>query len=160
MNLYFLRHAVAVERGAPGYSDDSQRPLTAEGRKKMRRIAKGIKALKLSFDLVLSSPYVRARETAEMVSSKISLTENLAPGAPFEKLIREINARSPKPRNVLLVGHEPDLSRMVSFLLAGRRDVPMDFKKGGLCCISAGKLPAAGCATLQWFLAPSQLRML
>ena len=68
MNLYIIRHAIAVEEGTPEYQEDSQRPLTDKGKKKMVQIAKGIRALNVKFDLVLSSPYVRANETAEILA--------------------------------------------------------------------------------------------
>ena len=68
MNLYIIRHAIAVNEGTDGYESDSERPLTDKGRKKMREIAKGLRNLGVEFDLILSSPYVRARETAEILA--------------------------------------------------------------------------------------------
>ena len=68
MELYILRHAIAVERGSPGFEEDSTRPLTPAGEGKMRQIAKGMRALSVDPDLILSSPYVRARQTAEIVA--------------------------------------------------------------------------------------------
>ena len=64
MNLYILRHGIAVERGTPGYAKDADRPLTLEGERKLQLIAQAMKALDLAFDLILSSPYLRARQTA------------------------------------------------------------------------------------------------
>ena len=165
MDLYLLRHAIAVERVSANPADDSQRPLTPEGMEKMRQGARGIKALELSFDLVLSSPYLRARETAEIVmkdvgikNNSLMLTENLTPDASFEGIVREINVHSPKPRSILLVGHEPHLSGLVSFLLTDGQGIAIDFKKGGLCPLSAPKTLAAGSAALRWLLTPAQLR--
>ena len=68
MNLYILRHGIAVEHGAPGYAKDADRPLTPEGERKLGQIAEAMKALELTFDLILSSPYLRARQTAEIVA--------------------------------------------------------------------------------------------
>ena len=165
MDIYLLRHAIAVERGTTGYTDDSLRPLTPEGREKMRQGGCGMKTLGLSFDLILSSPYLRAKETAEIAAQALNinnggivLTEHLTPDAPFEALVREINARSPKPQHILLVGHEPHLSGLLSYLLTKGRQLAIDFKKGGLCHISAPKLLAAGSATLNSLLTPAQLR--
>lgn len=164
MELCILRHAIAVERGTTGYGDDSERPLTPEGRAKMRQGALGMKALELSFDLILTSPYARTRETAAIVAKTfklkddaVTLTDNLLPGASFEKLVREINAHS--PQNVLLVGHEPDLSELISFLLIGVRKSFIDLKKGGLCNVSTARLTAGKCAVLNWLLTPAQLRV-
>src|ERR1700679_3972322 len=92
-NLYFLRHGLAGQHGDPKYKDDSLRPLTAEGRRKMHAISLGMKTLGLSFDVILSSPYVPARQTAPIVAKKyklkdsdIYLTENLLPPATVKKL--------------------------------------------------------------------------
>ncbi len=166
MELYCLRHAIAIERGTPGYAD-SQRPLTPQGRRRMQHNAQGMQAMGLSFGLILSSPYLRAQETATIVaktlailSSKLVLTKNLLPDASFDDLVSEINARAPKIKNVLLVGHEPHLSELISFLLTDSGQMQMTFKKGGLCHLSAAKLSGPGCAVLQSLLTPSQLRLL
>src|SRR6185503_13585191 len=97
MELYLLRHAIAVQRGTPGYDDDSQRPLTDEGRKKMKKIVKALSGLNLELDTILSSPYVRARDTAKILAKefggkdRIALSDNLIPPGNFEKLIQEIH---------------------------------------------------------------------
>ncbi len=161
MNLYVLRHAIAVERGTPGYTDDdSKRPLTPEGRTRMQQIAQGMKALGLSFDLTLASPYIRAKETAAIVAQtfnikKIHFTNNLVPEASFNDIIDAINRH--KVTNILLVGHEPHLSKLVSFLLVSK-NIPINLKKGGLCHLTVDGVTGAGSATLEWLLTPSQLR--
>ncbi len=162
MKLYILRHGIAVDRGMAGYEDDSRRPLTTEGRKQMLVNAKGMKALGLSFDLILSSPYARALQTAEVVTrvfkkNKIALTDNLIPDAPFQKLITEINAAHKKAGQILLVGHEPHLSGFIGFCSIGK-DMPMEFKKGGLCLLSADGLLKRNASALEWLLTPAQLR--
>ena len=163
VNLYILRHAIAIERGMPGYKDDSKRPLTEEGKTKMRQNARGIKSLGLSFDLILSSPYCRAKETAEIVievlkikNNNMILTNNLTPEAPYEKLTREINSYSKKSKDILLVGHEPHLSGLISYLVSGKENITINFKKGGLCLLNTESC-LAGSASLEWLLAPSQL---
>jgi phosphohistidine phosphatase len=96
MNLFLLRHGIAVERGLPGYEDDHRRPLTTEGADRMRRIAQAAKRLGLEFDLILSSPYLRAQQTAQTVAAfykmedRLRLTENLMPGASPAALVDEI----------------------------------------------------------------------
>ena len=77
MNLYIIRHAIAVDEGTPEYEDDSQRPLTDKGKKKMRQIAKGLRALGVEFDLILSSPYVRAKETAEILADVFKIKKDV-----------------------------------------------------------------------------------
>src|SRR5262245_58672519 len=136
--IYILRHGIAVERGAGGYTNDSERPLTAEGRKKMQRIAKTLCNLDLSFDLILSSPYVRARQTAEIVAQilkgeeRLKLSDHVAADGDAEDLIAEVRKAHHSPASVLLVGHEPYLSELISVLLTGQPDLVLTLKKGCL----------------------------
>lgn len=164
MNLYILRHAIA-EDGSPTLPD-SQRRLTPDGARKMRKEAKGIKELELDFDLILTSPYLRAKETAEIVAKALDCEENLtitpalaADGNPKE-LIEEIRRKYHKEKHILLVGHEPYLSNLVSLLLSGQTSLSITLKKGGLCALSVGSLHYGRCATLEWLLAPGQMRSL
>jgi phosphohistidine phosphatase len=166
MNLYLLRHAIAAPRGASGYALDSKRPLTAEGAKKMRRVAKGMLALELSFHHILSSPFVRAHQTAEIVADvfkateELKLSKNLTPSGNPEALLREVHSL-PKPADdVLLVGHEPYLSRLISQLVTGQPDHDVTMKKAGLCLLTAETLRDDRCATLEWLLTPRQLALM
>jgi phosphohistidine phosphatase len=160
MEIYILRHGIAVERGSRGYKNDSDRPLTKEGQEKMRQIAEAMLAMDLKFDLILSSPYVRARQTAEIVAAEIggevTLTDFLIPNANALELIAEINDE--KPQRVLLVGHEPDLSHLISVFVSGNGNAQIELKKGSLCKLTSDKLSFGQCATLNWLLAPKQLR--
>src|SRR5580693_7851178 len=95
MEIYILRHGIAVERGTPGYKKDSDRPLTKEGEDKMHQIAEAMLGMELKFDVVLSSPYVRAAKTAQIVADElneeVTVTDALLPdGSPLD-LIAEIN---------------------------------------------------------------------
>jgi len=163
MNLYILRHAIAVEAGTPGIENDAQRPLTQEGTVKMRSIARGMRKLDLGLDLILSSPYARARQTAEIVAGEFKLksefhvTNALIPGAPGGKIITEIVKRYPQKNGVLLVGHEPSLSALIAKLLSGDPTLSINMKKGGLCWLSSDSLAYDRCATLEWLLYPFQL---
>jgi len=162
MEIYILRHGIAVDRGTPGYKKDSDRPLTNEGEEKMQQIAKAILAMDLKFDLILSSPYVRAQQTAQIVAAEldeeVTLTEFLVPNGNALELIRELNDE--KPQRVLLVGHEPHLSELISVLVTGESDAAIELKKGGLCKLSTDRLAFGQCATLNWLLTPKQLRSL
>jgi len=162
MEIYILRHGIAVDRGTPGYKKDGDRPLTEDGVQKIRQVAEAMLAMELKFDLILSSPYVRAAETAKIVAGEldeeVTFTNFLLPeGNPLE-LIREINDN--KPQSVLLVGHEPDLSRLMSLLISGDSEAAIELKKGGLSKLTAEKLMFGQCATLHWLLTPKQLRSL
>ncbi len=167
MEVYFLRHAIAAQRGNGKYKDDSLRPLTDEGREKMHRAGLGMHALGLEFDAILSSPYLRARQTAEIVAQaykiknkKIHFTDNLLPPASIESLLQEVLASFPKSKNVLFVGHEPHLSEMISHLLKSNKPLNIDFKKGGLCCLSINEAPGHPNAILNWLLTPTQLGLM
>ncbi len=161
MNLYILRHAKAEEAGS-SFPDDSKRPLTASGEKEMFQVAQGMRQLDLNFDLILSSPFARAKRTAEITaevfkSKKLRLSKNLASGADARKLIAELNDDYPALKNILLVRHEPCLSRLISLLATGGHDLSLNFKKAGLCKLTVGQLRYGRCAKLEWLLKPSQL---
>jgi phosphohistidine phosphatase len=167
MELYFLRHGLAGQYGDPKYKDDSLRPLTAQGREKMHRAALGMKALGLKFDAFLSSPYLRARQTAKIVAQvfkmenkKIHITNRLLGPASIEELLREIHAHFPKSKNIVLVGHEPHLTQMVSSLLQSKESLDIDLKKGGLCCLKTGPEAKQPNAALIWLLTPTQLELM
>ncbi|MCI0540415.1 MAG: phosphohistidine phosphatase SixA [Verrucomicrobiales bacterium] len=161
--IYILRHGLAVERGTRGYAKDSDRPLTPEGRKKMRRIGKTMRQLDLAFDLILSSPYVRARQTAEIVAKALraekllKFSEHLAAGGDAEELVEQLRKLHHSPPSILLVGHEPYLSQLISVLLSGAPDLALTLKKGGLCKLTAPRLTYTRCATLEWLLAPRHM---
>jgi len=161
MNLYIIRHAIAVDEGIADF-EDSQRPLTDKGRKKMRQIAKGLRSLGVEFDLILSSPYLRAQETAEIledmfkVKKKIVFSESLVPESEPEKVIAEIN-ESHSVDSLALVGHEPHLSSLIGLLVANTINIDITLKKGGVCHLSVDDLHHAHRATLEWLLTPGIL---
>lgn len=164
MTLYLLRHAIAVERGGSAYEHDSARPLTPKGERRMRRSAEGMLALGLSYDLILSSPYLRARQTADVVAEVcevrdgVQISAALAPNGNPRQVIEELNHTHGAPQTILLVGHEPYLSRLISTLVTGSAALRLVMKKGGLCQLSIDALRFGRCATMDWLLTPRQLR--
>jgi len=162
MNLYIIRHAIAVDEGTSDSESDSQRPLTDKGRKKMRQIAKALHNLGVEFDLILSSPYVRARETAEILADvfkmkkKILFSDNLIPLGNPELLITEMNEKH-SVDSMAVVGHEPHLSTLVGLLAAQNGKIDVTLKKGGVCYLSADDLHHERRATLEWLLTPGLL---
>jgi phosphohistidine phosphatase len=166
MNIYILRHGVAVEPGSPGYAKDSDRPLIPEGERKLVQIAKAMKALGLSFDLILSSPYLRAHQTAKIVAKALKMRKNLemsdtlTPGGSFKKLVGLLNRLDPAPDSVLLVGHEPYLSELISLLVFGDVGSRVVMKKGGLCKLTTDSLTPGRCAALEWLLTPKQMALM
>lgn len=166
MDLYILRHGIAVEPGTEGYADDSERPLTPKGERKMRQITKAMRALELSFDRILSSPYVRTRQTAEIAGEAFDATRNLdfsdslTPNGSSKKLIELLDDMDPPPNSVLLVGHEPYLSGLISLLVSGDSSLCIVMKKGGLCKLAVDSLKHGRCAELEWLLTPKQMELM
>ena len=166
MRLYLLRHGVAFERNPRKYPRDAQRPLTPSGRAKMQQEARGMRALGLGFNVILTSPLTRCLQTARIVARGLKpvrrpvILRALAPGGA----VREILAGIPKVSesgSVLLVGHEPDLSRLASELLLRMPvDFSIEFKKGGLCRIDFPVSPHPGSGRLVLLLPPRILRLI
>jgi phosphohistidine phosphatase len=167
MNLYLLRHGIAVPADAPGIQSDGDRELTGKGLKRMRKAAKGLRRLDIPFDGLLTSPVVRARQTAEIVAQALRLENHLeelsvlAPESSVDQLLFGLT-RFQNRAHLLLVGHEPLLSATASFLVTGKKGQALDIglKKGGICRIEIDGLPPGNPGTLHWLLAPKQLRLL
>ena len=164
MDLYIIRHAIAVEPGTPGYKDDSQRPLTEKGSQRMVNIARGLKNLEVRFDVILSSSYLRAIETANIIikvlkmdKSQLAISENLEPMGFPDQLIGEINENYSNLDSIAMVGHEPNLSALISLLVAGDPALSINMKKGGVCHLSADNLIHERRATLEWLMMPKHL---
>ena len=166
MNIYLLRHGIAMVRNDLDVENDSERPLTPKGKRQLRQIAAAMKKMGLRFDLILSSPYLRAKQTAEIVAESLKLTKRLkysdalAPDGSPKILIQQLTESKSAPENILLVGHEPYLSCLISLLTTGGLDLMMDFKKGGLCKLEIEKLSCDRCATLAWLLTPRQMKLM
>ena len=166
MELLILRHGVAVPRGSSEYPSDGDRPLTPEGTKGMRKIAKGMRAMDLAFDRVFSSPLVRTKQTAEIAlrglrsGPSIDYTEHLQPDGDLEVFIGECLTKCGEEDRILIVGHEPYLSGLVSFLVCGDDSMGMNLRKGGLCKLGIDSLRIGKCARLEWLLGPQQLQNL
>ncbi len=157
MRIYFLRHGKAEDRTEwPG--DDASRPLTAAGEAAMWREAKALRAMDLALDVIVTSPLVRARRTAEIVADELGMTgrlvedDRLAGGFDARRLAQLVAAHEPAGA-IMVVGHEPDFSATVAELIGGGDIV---FKKGGLARVDV-TAPAAGGGQLVWLLTPPLL---
>lgn len=165
MNLYLLRHSNAEERPPAGKRGDFFRRLTPEGRDKARMIGQAIQRLELGLDLVLTSPAARAKETMHEVLSALKPRppaeeiDGLWIGGDVGEVVTRLRQGRRPIRDVLLVGHEPDLSQLASRWLTGDSDLRMVFKKGGLCKLAVARLTIGRCATLEWHLTPRVLRL-
>jgi phosphohistidine phosphatase len=163
MRVLIVRHAKAEERRLR--TRDALRPLTPQGRKDMRKAARALKALVTAIDVLAVSPLVRARQTGEIVQTVFAgpeqLTElaQLVPGTPAKELLAWLTTQ-PRDATVALVGHEPDLSALVGYLLSGRERSLIELKKGAACLVEFAERPRAGEGRLLWALTPKQLRAL
>jgi phosphohistidine phosphatase len=134
VEIWILRHAKA-EEGGPA-TPDEERALTAGAREKMRSAAREIAHLEPKFDAILTSPLLRARQTAEPVARALSLEDDLfesaalSPGADPKDILREIEKR--RLGRVLVVGHMPHLGSLLGYLLTGRSNTLVEIKKGAL----------------------------
>lgn len=161
MNLYILRHAIAVQRGSAQYPNDD-RPLTKEGIEKMKKAAACFPSLIDAIDIIYFSPLSRAKETARIAArslnaeKKISVTHALLPDADEEEIFSLLNEQK-EEKSVMIVGHEPHLSITASSLLGVEQSV-IELKKGALCLISIDGTVKKGSGQLRWLLQPKQLR--
>jgi len=167
MNLFILRHGIAVERDPVSFPDDSQRPLTLKGEERVRMIGEAMQVMELSFDHILSSPYRRASQTAELVAAALGLKralefrDELAVEGDPKALVRYLNQLQPAPEKVLLVGHEPYLSGLISELISGEPKSVIELKKGGFAKLEIEtQLRFGPCAALAWLLTPKQMALM
>lgn len=165
MILYLIRHGIADPASEAEGEADTQRSLTPKGRKRLRQIARALKAFKPPIEVILTSPYLRAAQTAQILSKQLGLddakivtTPALAPGGDAARLIEEVAMRAGSASAVALVGHEPGLSRLISVLISGKPDLAIVMKKGGVCRLAAESPSYGSCAALEWLMAPAQLR--
>ena len=153
MRLYLLRHGIA-EEWRPDLADEKRR-LTAEGKRKVRLIARGLERMELELDLIVTSPLPRAKETAEIVAETLGIKDRLKEDDGLASgfglaTVQTIAQDAPDAQNIMLVGHEPGFSMLASILTGGSQ---IDLKKGGLIRIDLDKI-AEGAGVLKWLLAP------
>jgi phosphohistidine phosphatase len=162
MDLYLVRHAIAAEPDPVRWPDDSERPLTPEGEKRFRRAARGLGSLVRNVDVVLSSPWVRAWRTAELLAKEAgwpapvkceALESGRAPAEVLQALQPHSGAKS-----VALVGHEPSLHELASYLLtADILHASIEMRKGGVARLELDPALRPGTARLKWLVPPKIL---
>jgi phosphohistidine phosphatase len=163
MIIYLIRHAVAVERGTASYPNDD-RPLTEDGKDKMSKAARGIVEIVGDVDLILSSPLIRAHDTAKIVARalgaehKLENCRELIPGSSLKNLISFLT-KYKGLKSIMLVGHQPDLGYVASALLGSNESI-IEFKKGAICAVEISSLSPRSKGVLLWHLQPKQLRAL
>jgi len=166
MQLLVIRHAIAMDReeyartGRP----DSDRPLTDTGRRRMRKNARGLQRVSPHPDLIGTSPWLRAADTARVIAETLGVEQMetidaMLPDRHPRELAEWLNDRG-ELGVVAVVGHEPHLGELVTWLVGGTPGMNFEFKKGGACLLRIDDRVDAGSAMLQWHLTPSQLRAL
>ena len=162
MELYIVRHGIAIDREDPKCPADPERYLTEEGIAKTKQVAKGVAALEATADLLLSSPYVRAMQTAEIFADalefsrqKVRKTDALLPGCDPLQFFREL-AREKQAASVFCFGHAPQLDEVVAYALGSKRMLTA-LKKAGVACIELNRVsPPSG--VLAWLATPKLLK--
>ena len=162
MQLVLIRHARAEERAL--LKRDRTRALTVDGRRRMRKAARGLHTLLPGLSQIATSPLTRARQTAAIVAEvrddiDVTLLAALAPGGAVHAVLAWLRTQ-PADATLALVGHEPDLGQLASWLLSSRKTGFVQFKKGAAALIEFAGAPAAGKGTLVWLLTAAQLAAL
>ncbi|MGC9456131.1 MAG: phosphohistidine phosphatase SixA [Halothiobacillaceae bacterium] len=166
MDLLIIRHAPAEDReefaktGLP----DAERPLTERGINRMKAAGRGLTTLALPVERMVCSPLLRARQTAEILTTALELkgydvNESLAPGVGPATVTRWLS-KEPEVECLALIGHEPDLGELTSHLLCGGSGAQIRFKKGGALMLRFDQHVEAGKGRLIWSLPPAVLRSL
>ncbi|HLY60798.1 MAG TPA: phosphohistidine phosphatase SixA [Terriglobia bacterium] len=163
--FYIMRHGLASPRTSAGITDDAKRPLTPEGKKKTQEIARGLLRLGLELDWIVTSPLVRAVETAGIVSDSLDskipmdISDALRPGGSPEALIGFLTQHAHRKR-VMVVGHEPGLGELAARLIGAGRNANLSLKKGGCVRIDFDEFPPRSPGQLVWWLTPRVMRKL
>jgi phosphohistidine phosphatase len=162
MILYLVRHGIAIDRTDSKSPPEPERPLTAKGVQKTRSAALGLKELGVNPDVFITSPYVRAAQTAEIFAEtlgfsteKIRASDALKPAGNPDEILKEM-ARL-KAKEVMCFGHAPHLDQMIAHLVGARGDFT-SLKKAGVACFE--RKAAAGAWELLWIVTPKMLRQL
>ena len=163
MFLYLMRHGIAIDREDPKCPSDPERFLTKKGMEKTRAVAQGLRALGIKPDAMLTSPFVRALQTAEITAAalgfardRIRRTEALIFGHKPVELFREL--AKVRGKEIMCFGHAPHLDEVIAFALGGRAPIT-SLKKAGVACLELESLSAPRGALL-WLQTPRSLRIL
>lgn len=164
MELYLIRHSLAENLGEKGNFDDDLRDLTDEGVRRAEKVGKGLRKLNLKFDLVLTSPALRASRTARAIQMGMRLPEDsvrevaeLGLDALVEQAIELLNLNYLEYSRVALISHQPNLGQLASWLLAENSQLNFKMSRAGVVCLQTGPLLVPGKAVLLWKMLPSQL---
>lgn len=158
-HLYLMRHGIAAERFEPGIHSDADRPLTDRGRRRVRLVAQAMQSMDVQPGLVISSPYVRAKQTAEIVCEVLGIEalefdDRLTPMADPHAVRDLLIEHHHHGEDVLFTGHQPHMSSTLSYLLSGGMGVALEMRKAGLACLRFPGFSQHPPAQLDWLLTP------
>lgn len=164
MQLLVIRHGIAedaAEFAATG-KDDSRRPLTKAGKRKMKESAAGLREIIETVDVIAASPLLRAQQTAEIVAGvyrdlPVSTVQALSPASALSGLADWLGEHA-SAKVVAIVGHEPHLGMLVTWFMTGAQDSRVAMSKGGAALLELPSRVTAGSGTMEWLLTGSQLR--
>ncbi|HEY6484007.1 MAG TPA: histidine phosphatase family protein [Steroidobacteraceae bacterium] len=159
MELLVIRHAIACARDARRWRNDAERPLSPAGIRRARKAATALPRLLSPPERVLTSPLLRARQTAAILTDIAGWPEAiecaaLVPQAPPAALLRQLS----EDRRVAVVGHQPGLGRLLALCLVGDAGLDIELKKNAIACLSFPAAPRMGRARLAWLITPRMLR--
>lgn len=160
--IYLVRHAIAAERG-PEWPDDDKRPLTERGMHRFKEEVAGLRWLDVTVDEIISSPLVRAKQTADLLAAGLAgkpvvrTLKALEPGHSPATVMSQV-ARLARRSRIALVGHEPGLGELTALILGASR--PLPFRKGGICRVDMESLTSKRAGSMIWFVTPKILRAL
>lgn len=164
MELLIVRHAIALERDRQRWRDDGARPLSPAGIKQSRKAAAGLKEFSRAPDRLLTSPLVRARQTAQILTEvagwpRAEEAPELSPGGAALAVLSLLGQK--RGKLVAVVGHQPELGALLSACLLGEDGtLAIEMKKNAVACVSFEGSPSAGRAVLKWLATPRMLRRL
>ena len=156
-----MRHGDAVDRVTGGYTRDADRPLSEAGQAETTTVAEGLRRLGLALDLLLTSPLVRAQQTADLVAEVLPVARGpvalpaLAPGGDLTEVVAEATSG-----RVMVVGHMPSLAELAGWLAWGDRDLMVPLRTAGVCRIDLDERGRPGTGDLRWLLTPGLVRRL
>jgi len=163
MQVLIVRHAIAEDQ-APS---DALRPLSEKGIENMKENVQGLQKILPTIDLIINSPLLRAQQTADLIAAVHPNAQRetwraLSPMGPETKILTGLQqlAKDQQLNTVTLVGHEPDLGKLITWFLTGEAAYWMPLKKGAACLVEFPDKIKAGQAQLNWALKPAQLRLL
>jgi phosphohistidine phosphatase len=165
MRLYLFRHGEALPKDDPSVTTDEDRPLVTEGVKRTRQAAEGIRTMNIAFDAVFTSPWLRARQTAQIacealgLSQRLHVMDELAGDRTIEAVMNALVKQS-QLQNVMLVGHNPLLSDLAAYFLCHSTSIKIELKKSGMCAVEVSRIPPKDPGVLLWMMTAKQLRAL